>query len=126
MKSSTDCLKQGTGTVSDMDGEGERSERPGRGERDRGDGSRGRGSGRGGREIVSSKSVDYSDNELAARETIDRKKSRSKSTDDVTERNAQGGTGTGRRVASQQQQTEAQATQTAYPYYTNTLYYEIN
>lgn len=99
-----------------MDGEGDpRSERAGR-ERGPGDGSRGRGSGRGGREIVSSKSVDYSDNELATRETIDRKKSRSKSTDDVTERNAQPGTATGRRVASQQQQTEAQATQTAYPY----------
>ncbi|CAL8108469.1 unnamed protein product, partial [Orchesella dallaii] len=108
---------KGTGTVSDMEGEDVRAERLGRGDRERGpgDGARGRGPGRGGRDIVASKSVDYSDNELASRETIDRKKSRSKSTDDVTERNAQAGTGTGRRTATQQQQTEAQATQTAYP-----------
>lgn len=76
---------------------------------DRPDRSRGRTSGRGGREILVSKSVDYSDNELASRDTIERKKSRSKSTDDVTERNGQqaGGQSSSRRgVLTQQQQTE--------------------
>jgi hypothetical protein len=74
------------------------------------DGARGRGSGRGGREITASKSVDYSDNELAARDTIERKKSRSKSTDDVTERTGRPGPVPGsskRALLAQQQQTEA-------------------
>ena len=47
--------------------------------------SRGRSIGRqNGREIVASKSVDYSDAVEVSRGTIDRKKNRSKSTDDVT------------------------------------------
>ncbi|XP_035711020.1 protein still life, isoform SIF type 1 isoform X3 [Folsomia candida] len=94
------------GVGPDMDGD-DRTERIGS--------SRGRGSGRGGRDIMTSKSVDYSDNELAARDTIERKKSRSKSTDDVTERNGQPGgqpvssSSSSRRgvLAQQQQQTEA-------------------
>lgn len=69
---------QGVGTELDED----RAERLGRS----------RGSGRG-REILASKSVDYSDNELAARDTFERKKSRSKSTDDVTERERNGPAG---------------------------------
>jgi len=105
--------------------EGDRPERQQR-DRDRGadGGSRGRTSGRGGREIVASKSVDYSDNELAARETIDRKKSRSKSTDDVTERGGQpcqtghhGQPSSRRGVICQQQQTEMhQAPHASYSY----------
>src|SRR5687768_3763459 len=74
---------------------------------------RGRSAGRGGREIVASKSVDYSDNVRDS--TLERRKARSKSTEDVTvAQGMQAGRG-GRGVMSQQQQTELILQQPPYP-----------